>query len=319
VFDARYSSLARYAGDVNLNMSFTGFNASLFYRMIQPDYTSLGTYYMSNNYHALGLNFSTLLLRRLSLTASFSGQADNLSGNQLYTTRGFVYNANASTRFGSLGLAAGYNGYRQLQSDGTAHVNDTTRVDRVMHSLYFSPSYMVAGDDLTHTVSLSGSYTRNEDLNPFATGESDVTTYAIGASYNLGVQSWDMDFTTSLSHQRTDGYQRRYTSDVLSLTTGRSFLKEKNLNAQLTLSMCYNEVKSQMKSLSIGADMEVGYTLNKVHVFSLTAGLCKYGDVNVTQRRSGLDDNEFNVGLNYSYTFSLLEIKRKSEKSNPTY
>ena len=206
-----------------------------------------------------------------SLTASFSGQADNLSGNQLYTTRGLVYNANASTRFGSLGLAAGYNGYRQLQSDGTAHVNDTTKVDRVMHSLYFSPSYMVVGNDLTHTFSLSGSYTRNEDLNPFATGESDVTTYAIGASYNVGVQSWDMDFTTSLSHQRTDGYQRQYTSDILSLTTGRNFLKEKNLSTQLTLSMCYNEVKHQMKSLSLGADMSVGYTLNEVHVFSLTA------------------------------------------------
>lgn len=319
IFDARYSSIARYAGDVNLNMSLTGFNASVFYRMIQPDYTSLGTYYMSNNYHALGVNMSTLLFRRLSLTASFSGQADNLSGNQLYTTRGFVYNANASTRIGShVGLTVGYNGYRQVQSDGTAHVNDTTRVNRVMHSLYVSPSYMIAGDNLSHTISLSGNYTRNKDLNPFATGESDVTTYALGASYNLGVQSWDMDFTTSLSHQRTDGYQRQYTSDILSLTTGRNFLKEKNLSAQLTLSMCYNEVKHQMKSLSLGTDMSVGYTLNKVHVFSLTAGLCKYGDVNITQRRSGLDDTEFNVGLNYTYTFSLLEIKRRSEKKPST-
>lgn len=55
IFDARYSSMARYAGDVNVNLSFSGFNASLFYRMIQPDYTSLGTYYMSNNYHGLGV------------------------------------------------------------------------------------------------------------------------------------------------------------------------------------------------------------------------------------------------------------------------
>ena len=64
--------------------------------------------------------------------------------------------------------------------------------------------------------------------------------------------------------------------------------------------------------------MSVGYTLNEVHVFSLTAGLCKYGDVNVTQRRSGLDDTEFNIGLNYTYTFSLREIKRKSEKKPST-
>ena len=315
VFAPRNTSSARFAGDISANLALKGFNAQLFYRMIQPDYTSLGTYYLSNNYHSLGINLSTILFRRISLSGSFSGQEDNLSNRQLFTTRGLVYNANASTRIGNnVSLTAGYNGYRQTQRDGTARVNDTTRVDRIMHSVFFMPSYAVATDNLTHTLSLSTNYTRNEDLNPFATGQSDVTTYAAGLSYNLGVLPWEMDFTTSLSHQRSDGYKRRYTSDILSLSTSRAFLSEKNLTAALTMSLCYNELRHQMKSLSIGGDISVGYTLKQVHVFGLNAGMNKYGDVNVTKRTSGLDDTEISVGLNYTYTFSLLAIKRLAEK-----
>ena len=315
VFTARNTSMARFAGDISANLSLKGFNAQLFYRMIQPDYTSLGTYYLSNNYHSLGINLGTILFRRLSLSASFSGQEDNLTNKQLYTTRGLVYNANASTRIGKhIGINAGYNGYRQTQADGTARVNDTTRVNRIMHSVYFMPSYSTYTDKLTHTVSLSTNMTRNEDLNRFATGESDVTTYAAGLSYNIGVVPWDMDFTTSFSHQRSDGYQSRYTSDIASLTTSRAFLNEKNLTAALTLSLCYNEIRYKMKSLSLGGDISVGYTLNKVHVFGLMAGISKYGDVNITRRESGLDDTEISVGLNYTYTFSLFALKRQAEQ-----
>ena len=65
--------------------------------MVQPDYTTLGLYYTSNNYQSLGINASTTLFKKVTLSASFSGQEDNITRRQLYTTRGFVYNATAST------------------------------------------------------------------------------------------------------------------------------------------------------------------------------------------------------------------------------
>ena len=125
----------------------------------------------------------------------------------------------------------------------------------------------------------------------------------------------DTDFMLNLSHQVSDGYQTTYTSDVASLGASRSFLKEKELSLGATLSLCYNKIKDQSKCLSMGGDLSVGYTLNKVHVFSLTAGVNKYGDVNVVKRRSSLDQTDVNVSLNYTYTFSLFELKRKAENT----
>jgi hypothetical protein len=258
---------------------------------------------------------ATTIIPKVSLSGSFSLQSDNLSKKQLYTTNGLVYTANAATRLGEhFNITAGYNGYTQVQSDGAARVNDTTKVNRQMQSLTFTPSASFDGETLSHNVSFSASLTDNKDRNKFATGQSDVTSVALGLSYSLGVKPWNMDFTGTLNHQESKGYQSKYITNIASLTTGRSFLKDNNLNVSATLNVIYNEVKDMSKSMSMGADLAIGYTLAKAHVFSLMAGMNKYGDVNVTKRRSGLDATDITASLNYTYTFTLLEIKRKAEK-----
>ncbi len=314
IFEPRYTTTMRFAGDATLGLTFPWMHASVSYKILQPDYQSLGTYYTSNNYHSLGINLGTTLFRRLSLSASFSGQADNLAKQQLYTTKGYVYNTVAALRLGdNFSLSAMYNGYLQNQSDGTQKVNDTTRVNRVLHSVSLVPTYNITGNCYDHAMSLSANYTVNKDLNKFAEGKNDVKTLALGASYDLGVKPWETNFTLSLSHQNTKGYNMEYTSDVMSLSTGHSFLKEKNLSTSGTVSLCYNEVKNQTKNLSLALDLTASYTIKKVHAISLSASVSKYGDVNMQDSETSYDATDIRVSLNYLYTFTLLEIKRKAK------
>ena len=320
VFDVKYSSLMRFAGDLNANINIKGVNASISYRMIQPDYTSLGTYYMSNNYHSLGITLGTTLFNKVSFSGTFSGQEDNLSKKQLYTTCGYIYAANASMRLGKqFNITAGYNGYLQTQKDGTRVINDTTRVHRIMSSYSLTPSYFHETENLGHNISLSANLTQNKDLNKFSTGESDVKTSAFGLSYNIDVKPIETDFTLTYSHQESKGFNSKYISDVASLGTSRSFLKEKNLSLSATVSLCYNEVERQSKSLSLGADFSASFNLKKVHLFSASAAFNKYGDVNITQTQSGLDCTDITVSLNYTYTFTLLAIKRKVKNEELKY
>ena len=312
IFDVRYSSLMRFAGDVSMNLLFPGISAHVSYKMVQPDYMSLGLSYRANNYHSLGVNLSTHLFKKVSLSATFSGQEDNLTNRQMYTTRGFIYGATASTRFGQhINLSGSYNGYTQVQGDGTAVVPDSTRIHRQMSSFSLMPSYSTDSELFTHAVSLSMNLTQNKDLSPRATGETDVTTCALGTAYSLGVKDWGVDFTLSLSDQRTRGYNTRYTSDVASLTAGRSFLEEKNLHLSLTGSMIYNEVRHQSKSLSMGGSVAASYVLKKVHAFSAAVSFNKYGDVNLSRLRSDLGNIDFSASLNYTYTFEWKAIARR--------
>lgn len=314
VFEARYTSRIRFAGDASLGFSFPFINGSVFYKIIQPDYVSLGTYYTSNNYQSLGVSLSTMLFRRISLSGNFSMQNDNLSKKQLYTNNGYVYSAMASYNhrcgFSVTGM---FNGYLQRQEDGAVAVNDTTRVNRELRSFTIMPSYSRTGDTFDHSVSLSANYTENIDHNPFNIGLSDIKTLALGASYNLGVKPWEMDFGLSSSLQQSKGFNSKYTSVVTSLSTGRGFLKDKNLNVSASVSLCYNHVEYTSKNLSMALDLSASYTLKKAHSFSASASFSKYGDVNPTQTKSSLDATDIRLSLNYLYTFSLLHIKRKAK------
>lgn len=256
-----------------------------------------------------------MLFNKVTLAANFSGQSDNLNNKQLYTTNGYVYSASAGMNIGqNFNITAMYNGYLQNQTDGSVEVNDTTRVNRILHSASIMPSYNIMGNVLDHSISLSANYTANKDLNKFSIGQSDVTTLALGASYSMNVKPWATSFGFNLSHQQTDGFNMKYLSDVASFTTGRSFLKDNNLSLSMTLSAIYNEVKRQSKSLSLAFDMSASYTLAKAHAFSFSAQFSKYGDVNIDKTRSTLDATDIRLSLNYVYTFSLLEIKNKKKE-----
>ena len=314
IFDARYSSLYRFAGDVNLNLSLGGVFTSFSYKLVQPDYTSLGLSYISNNYQSLGLSMSGSLTRNIILSGNFAYQNDNLNNKQLYTTRGYVYSANAVVNLSrSLNLTAGYSGYLQQQCAGTMEVNDTTRVNRIMHNLHLAPSYSFEAGGNSHTVSLTGGYTQNKDLNPFSTGESDVKTISYGAGYGVSVERIKTDFGLNYSHQTSEGYERKYTSDVISGSAGRSFLEDKNLTASLTLSACRNHIAGENTNWSVGVDLYAGYTLKKVHSFSFSAGYSRYNDMNIVDVMK-YSSYDLNCSLNYNYTFTLLELKRKASK-----
>lgn len=168
---------------------------------------------------------------------------------------------------------------------------------------------------LGHTASMSLNYTSNKDLNPYANGETDVQTMAFGLSYSMDAKPIETNFTLSFSHQDSKGFSSHYRSDVFSLGASRSFLKEKNLNFSGTLSLCYNEIKRQSKSLSMGCDLSANYTYKEAHMFSASAGFNKYGDVNITKKRSSLDCTDISISFNYAYTFTLLAIKSKANKA----
>lgn len=309
VFDTRYSTLSRFAGDINANVTLPYVNASLSYKLIQPDYTSLGTYYMMNNYESFGLTASSFLFNKVSLSGSIASQSDNLSGEQLYTTYGYIYNICASSRlFDNLNLSALFNGYIQNQKDGATNIVDKMRVHRCMASYSLMPSYMFETPGFEHYVSLSLNYTENMNLNKMMANESNVKTLAAGCSYGVDVESLAMNFSGSYSHQKTEGYGATYTSDICSVTASRSFLKDSNLDASATLSVCNNDISTGKSSFSLGMELSAAYTLDKVHLFSADLGVNKYDDANSIIRGTNVKGIDLTVSLNYAYTFSLMPL-----------
>ena len=214
----------RWAGDVTLAATFRRVSLSLFYKHIQPDYMSMGVSYMNNNYHNIG-TAANLRLGNLTLGGNFSYQEDNISREQLYTTRGLTYSANASMPIGSkISLSANYNGYIQRQYDGKAQVNDTTRIDRTVNSISGTASYNTNTERLGQYFSLTGTYSLNVDNIRSIVGAGDVGTLAIGSSYSLSVIPIETNFSLNYSFQQSNGYDSKYTTSVYTLSASKALL-----------------------------------------------------------------------------------------------
>ena len=319
LFDVRYTSLMRWAGDLTLAATFRRTSFSILYKLVQPDYMSMGVSYMNNNYHNIG-TAANLRLGNLSLNGNFSYQEDNISRDQLYTTRGLTYSANATMPIGNkISLSANYNGYRQCQYDGVAQVNDTTRIDRTVNSFSGTASYNTNTEKLGHYFSLTGNYSINEDNNRTIAGVGDVGTLAVGSSYSLSVVPIETNFSFNYSFQQSEGYDSKYTTSVYTLSASKALLKNRNLSLNASASLVDNRMDSD-KSITVAANLSAAYTLAKVHNFTLNLNYSRFTNTNLVLDEYRQDNGyDFTCSFSYSFSFTAFSIKRRAKEEMARY
>ena len=319
IYNVRYSSLMRWAGDVTLAGNFKRFSASLFYKLIQPDYMSMGVSYLNNNYHNLGTALN-IRLGKLNLSGSFSLQEDNISGKQLYTTRGLNYSGSMNMPLGNAMTASvNYSGYRQCQYDGTAQVNDSTRIDRNLNSVTSALSYNTSTENLGHFVSLSGNFSLNEDNNRTTAGMGDVLTIACGANYSLSIVPIETNLSLNYSYQYSNGYDSKYTTGVYTLSASKALLKERNLSLNASISLVDNKM-DDTRSFTLGGNLSASYTLAKVHSIGVNANYSGFSNTNLVASENRYDKGQdYSFSFSYAYSFTAFSIKRRPKEQIAKY
>ena len=268
LYNIRYGSEIRFAGDALLNLNFSPVNAIFTYRFVQPDYTSLGANGFNQNAQTYGGNLSTSLLdSRAFLTLNGHLQRDNLDKKQLFTNQVGSYTVNWNNSFGEdVSLAVMYNGVTQKQLDGTMVVPEEIRINQITHSFNLSPSYTLSLDN-DHTFSLDFNLLENKNRNKLMEGTSfDVTTTSFGLGYDVYLTdkrlSLDANYEYSLS--RSPG--NNYNSHGLSGGVTNYFIKTENLtlsgNARLT--MAYNIQQSEIEELSDSEKQTLKYLARRI-------------------------------------------------------
>ncbi len=344
VFDARFGSEVRFAGDALLNFKFNPVNATLTYRFVQPDYISLGANGFNQNAQTFGGRFSTSLFNQTAFL-SLNGylQRDNLDKKQLYTNQVGSYTASWSNFFGEhVALALLYNGVTQKQLDGVEVVSEKNRINQITHSIDVSPSYTLSLDN-DHTFSLNFNLLQNKNRNEQMEGmRFDVTTTSYGLGYEVYLAeprvSIDANYDYSLS--RSPGND--YNSHCISGGTTYNIIEKDNLslsgNARLT--MAYNVEKTETEELSdaerqvldylahrlgreAGSEMtndvslaaRLGATLNYKdrHNASVFFSISNYSD-NIIIGQHVAVNTDVRFMVEYSYTFASRLIRSKKSR-----
>lgn len=341
LFNPRYGSEVRFAGDALLNFNFKPVNATLTYRFVQPNYTSLGAIGFNQNSQTFGGNFSAAMFHSTAFL-SLSGylQRDNLDKKQLYTNQVGSYTINWSNFFGDyVTLAIAYNGVTQKQLDGTIVVPEETRINQIAHSLDVSPSYTLSLEN-EHTFTLNFNLLQNKNRNKLMEGYAfDVTTTSYGVGYELYLTqsrlSIDANYDYSLSRSPGNDYNSH------SLTGGASYnfidKDDLTLSGNAKLMLAFNMEKTQTEEitederqtleylarrrgvnvtteitndLSVAGRLGASLKYKNRHNASLYFSISNYSD-NIIIGQHVAISTDMRVTLEYSYSFASRLIKSK--------
>ena len=325
----RSSTSLHTASDAGFGIVTKPYRGKFSYRRIDPGYTSLGTTLAVQNVQNLSASGNIRLFKGHSiLSYSANGQRDNLSKKQKYTNQIAVFNAHWINRIDDFSLMLAYNGIKQDQFDGTAVVNDSTRIDQLTHSLMVQPSY-VFGENGDNTVNLNFSLVESSNLNELLPGLNDVKTTSFGAGYNYAWGKRQNQAGVTLDYSMSNSSY----SDYNSLTFGAQYsgsLVETQLS-KLTLtgkaSLGYNKVQEMGDASKIYSPMEVWYGYEKAsyqvidvteysynlslslryqhktgHIAALTTSLCNFSNREVIGQNVSTTMT-LKVVASYSYSF----------------
>gem|GEM_PF-764896 len=311
-FTPRFGSVLRFAGDIRANISLGRTNSILHYRLIQPEFNSLGTTHLASNIQQIGMQFNTTLFRNtVSTSFGMHYQEDNVTKTQLYTTTGLVMLLNATARVSErVTISGSYNGFDQQQHDGTLAVNDSIRINRLMHNFSLTPAYTFVDDrNRSHSLTASINGNINKNQNALIADPSETNTFSSNAAYTLGLTDLNMNLTGSLGYISSSSNAYSYHSANIGLGAGKRFLEDESLNIQLNVNLTYGEVNDLSRNLSIMTGIASGYTYKQNHTanFRFSFNNIRNQHLDGLYSMHGLDTT---VSIGYTYRFSPVTAGR---------
>ena len=344
LYNLRYGSEIRFAGDAMLNLNFSPVSATFTYRFVQPDYTTLGANGFNQNSQTFGGNLSTSLFNSIAfLTLNGYLQRDNMDKKQLFTNQVGSYTVSWNNSFGeSVALSILYNGVTQKQLDGVMEVPESIRINQITHSFDLSPSYTLSLNN-DHTFSLNFNLLQNKNLNKQMEGMSfDVTTTSYGVGYDVYLTSSRLSLNANYDYSLSRSPGNDYNSHCLTGGTTYRFIKTENtsLSGNARLTVAYNIEKTEAEELSdserqalnylarrIGAEVgtemtndlsvaaRLGASLNYKdrHNASVFFSVSNYSD-NIIIGQHVAVNTDIRLMVEYSYSFASRLIKSKKHK-----
>ena len=344
LFNVRYGSEIRFAGDALLNLNFKPVTATLTYRFVQPDYTSLGANGFNQNAQVYGTHLSTSLFNNTAfLSVNGFLQRDNLDKKQLYTNQVGSYAVNWNNFFGdNVGLSVMYNGVTQQQLNGVEVVPEDIRVDQITHSFDLSPSYTLSLES-DHTFSLDFNLLQNKNRNKqLEWGGFNVTTTSFGVGYEVYLMPSRVSINANYDYSLSRSPGNDYNSHSLSGGTSYKFIDKDDLtlsgNARLV--MAFNLEKSEIEEidetgrqvldylahrvgarpdteitndLSVAARLGASLNYKDHHNASVYFSISNYSD-NIIIGQHVAVNTDVRFMLEYSYSFASRLIKSKKIK-----
>ncbi len=296
IITPRTSTQIYSALNTGFNARIDKFNLKADYTRIDPDYQSMGAYYMANDLEQINIAPSIALLDyKLRINAALNYQHDNLQDKKRATTTRVAPRLNVSfAPNSSFGVDLQVGDMLTTQADGTQRLNDTLRMDQRNPTVTLTPRYVIIDTTLTHTFFLTLMYQELVDNNSFTSEFSEYDNSNLNFSYALAFVRESLNLSASVSVARLNNFGGEFTNSGFSLGAEKA-LMDNTLNLNSSLSAAFQDFGSTT-SLGLGGN----YVLAEQHNFNLNFSLT------TSSVDSGNDNqsfSEYTAVAGYVFTF----------------
>lgn len=315
--------LLETAGDVAVyhavktNLAYTATIGSVgaTYEWVAPNYTTLGAYYMTNDYQNITANLSTAI-KLFNIALDVGYQKDNLSGQKTNTTSRMIYSGNITANIGKKWtVAANLSNiqsyvyindiYRQVTQTNEFQNLDTLNVTQLNYTVSLNSSFLLqSSEERRQSINGSFMYQKSSEQQEFS-GYSGNDIYNASLAYQYAMTPAKLNASAAINcnyNRMPDGQYVQAITYNLSLQ--KVFLEDIRTAITCTFSNMTNP--AGVLSNVFNVRLTGGYVFWKKHTVNLNLALIDSKGQSKTQL-------QYSANLAYSYVFNAT-VARKDKK-----
>lgn len=291
------STRASYAGEVYSQLNLGPFMVGFKIRQVNPQYKSLGVFYIQNDYRNTTLNARlSLAQNRIIISGTYGTQRNNLDQNRSFTQERNIYslqfNFNSAKAFG---VSSNYSNYTQDQTAGIITVEDTLRYAQVSKNLSIVPRLTFINNSKSQNITASLVRFGFTDLSTFFDEPQSQKAHIYNLNYSIKWKNSGLGINLGTNYNKTSSalnVLKRYGGTV---GLSKSFSKK----TKLSFTSTYNLRKTD--TLSTGSILQ-----NKVS-FRLSPKKKQRLSVNISSVRRSFSNkktlSQLRASLSYNVSF----------------
>ena len=308
-----------HAGKAQISYAFFVNTIGATYERIAPNYTTFGTYYMTNDYENITANFSTSI-KKTNIALDGGYQRNNLDKQKTNSTSRIIYSANISSNVTEkLNLAVSLSNlqayvyindiYSQVTQTNEFQNLDTLNVTQLNYTTSLNASYLLeSSKERRQSTNLNFMYQKSAEAQKYSNfSGNDIFNTAL--SYQFSLVPSQFNASASINNNYNKIPDNMYINAMTyNISLQKTFFKVLKSSLSTTFSDMYNQEGSVSNVLNMR--LSGGFTLVKKHNFNLAMSLLHTEGINKTQ-------TQCIANLSYSYAFNTV-LSKKEKKLNLT-
>lgn len=288
------------AGNTSLGYNHKYFRIKLEFRRVDPEYQTLGSYYIANDLQQYTASPTFMLFKnKVILNGSYGIRTNNLLNDQLSTTTskiGSAYlNINPKPHFG---LSLNYSNYGTDLNSGRVQLNDSILFSIINQSIGGSLRFSKTKGKKTKSFVLNAQTQSLQDNNIITRANTESNTMVVSASYTKGNGQKGINWSLNSNYTQVNNNAGIFQLIGPAFNIRKSFTK-----AKLNITASASFQQKIMQNVLDGNITNIGGNLNYTFYKKNTLGIMLNALFNRTNNVSIYTFNEQRASLRYTYNF----------------